>query len=219
MVASVLFPLGTVLATVTNPFTDSYLVHRHFRSILDVRDETSLSTWASVSVMLLVGVTCLLLYKTQKRRGWLLPGLLFLFLSADDATLIHERVGKVVHPHIGDSGVYTWLLAMGPLLAILGVSTLLVLFRAFRDRPRAFRDVVLGFGLMATALMIEAFEQYIETEGLMLFGETGLSALTKLVEEWIELLGPLFVLRAVASELELEFRGRAEAHPNPEVTE
>jgi hypothetical protein len=59
---------------------------------------------------------------------------------------------------------------------------------------------------MALALAIEAAEGPIGAEGYVLFGKLALLDLSQAVEEWLELVGPLLVLRAVAGELELELR-------------
>lgn len=223
IIGSFLFPLGHALAIIPNPthYPSSRFLHQQFRYMFDVTDETSLSTWATISVMLMVGIVCLVLFRAQKRWGWLLPGMLFVFLSADDGAMIHERVGKLLHesvgaiifPVFGETFVYIWVLTVGPLLVLLGFGTLLFLFRAFRHRPRALRDVILGFGFMAVALAIEAVEGPVGSEGYMLFGKISLALLNQMVEEWLELVGPLLVLRAVAGELELDLRNRLKSQP------
>ncbi len=222
IVASVLFPLGHALAIIQNsaPYPTSPFPHYQFRFMLNVTDETSLSTWATISVLLMVGIVCLGLFRAQKRWGWLLPGLLFVFLSADDGAMIHERVGALLHervsaiiyPVYGETSVYIWVLTVGPLLVLFGFGTLLFLFRTFRDRPRAGRDVILGFGAMAIALAIEAVEGLVPYV-VLLFERMSLLDFNQTVEEWLELVGPLLVLRAVAGELELELRNRLRSTP------
>ncbi len=204
ILASVLFPLGHGIARVVH--RKSHSLPEQLLALLNPHTETSLWTWATVSVLLLVGITSLGLFRAQQRRGWLLPGLLFVYLSADDSAMIHERVGIIMYPFFGETPMYVWLLAVGPLLVLFGSSTLLFLLRTLRDRLQACRDVILGFGAMAAALAIEAAEGYIVRESLM-WGTVPLVVFTVMVEEWLELVGPLLVLRAVAGELELELRG------------
>ena len=43
--------------------------------------------------MFALGVLCIVLGALRRRRGWQLSGAFFLFLSMDDAAMIHERIG------------------------------------------------------------------------------------------------------------------------------
>lgn len=69
----------------------------HIRRIFNVAREESLPTWFSTLQFFFIGalmwVISLLRRKKEQKLFWILSGIFFVFLSADDASKIHERIG------------------------------------------------------------------------------------------------------------------------------
>lgn len=151
------------------------------RRLFNITREDGLATWFMVMQTFLAGLVLWLIALVQRsrlasRRNWLSWGFLsgfFIYMSADDAAEIHERLGstfkallKTNYRETSDSLLvqvqglfpsYEWQLVALPLLAGAGLFMLFFLLTEFRDRKSR---VILfsAVGIMATAVLLDFFE-------------------------------------------------------------
>lgn len=173
----------------------------HLNVLLDLDGEHSLPAW--FSALQLAGVGALLLIAATQpsaRRPALslflgLLGLGMLFLSADEAVGLHERVSQLnrrldlLPSFRGGRGV--WIFAYGLLGLVLLAFCLSPLRDWYRRRPQAVRTVWLGFALMLFGgVVLEALGyEFIRNRGLQ-----GLYVAQMVIEELLEMLGGSLML-------------------------
>jgi hypothetical protein len=103
-------------------------------SILRLDAELTIPAWYSGCLLFFAALLLLILAwraRTLRSRDfiwWLLLGLGFMYLSADEVATIHERVMKIVRSHVETSGAFTfsWLLVGIP--AVIAVAALFLPF-------------------------------------------------------------------------------------------
>lgn len=165
--------------------------------------ELSIPTWFS-TIQLFVTACALFLAAAKSRRGTYLPtgflvaaGFIFLFLSADEGSSIHEQIAATAIDKEIDwvllSGDKAWM----KLYAVLAIPVLLVAIRYlrvfWRHRRHETRLVIGGaFIFVVGAVGLELI-------GYLFFPEGDLSALYRLevlVEEFCEMFGISLILYA-----------------------
>jgi len=208
------FALAGLVLLLLHAFVDltwsgRHLVNRTWLPFLSVTSETSVWTWLSVSVAWLVGLAGCTLGRLQRARGSMLVGALFLYLSLDDACQLHERAESLVDPLVQNESVFAWVLVFGPLFGLLGVVAVLALARELRGNRRALFGVLAGFGCLGLALGLELVERPLFLSGMTWRGFP-LQRYTILLEEALELAGPLLVLAVLGSRLEAALAARSE---------
>jgi hypothetical protein len=204
--AALLLAAAHLLTTVVK--RTRQLVPAELLSLFDMSQEQSLSSWLSVSSMLLLGAALCALARLQRERALYAIGGFFLFLSLDDQTMLHERVGALCWSALRDAGTFPWLIAVAPLFALGGLLAFARLWRLAAGERALRRRMVLGFGCLALALPLEWIESRIAALDLRWNG-VGLGQLTIPIEEALELLGPALLLAAVAGLIERSLqRGR-----------
>jgi hypothetical protein len=151
------------------------------RRLFNITREDGLATWFMVIQTFLAGLVLWLIALVQRgrsasRSNWLSWGFLsgfFIYMSADDAAEIHERLGstfkellKTSQRETPDSLLvqvqglfpsYEWQLVALPLLAGAGLFMVFFLLTEFRDRKSR---VILfsAIGLMTIAVLLDFFE-------------------------------------------------------------
>jgi hypothetical protein len=151
------------------------------RRLFNITREDGLATWFMVMQTFFAGLVLWLIAMVQRsslanRSNWLSWGFLsgfFIYMSADDAAEIHERLGstfkyllKTNQRETSDSLLvqiqglfpsYEWQLVTLPLLAGAGLFMLFFLLTEFRDRKSR---VILfsAVGLMTIAVLLDFFE-------------------------------------------------------------
>lgn len=157
--------------------------------------EMSIPAWYSGALMLIAAVlllVCSAIARTIRPSEfiwWLLLGVGFIYLSADEVAGIHERVGQIAALYVATSGVlsFTWLIVGIP--AVLAAAALFLPFLLRMDRrPRwmlmaagaLFVGGAVGFemlgGLAASSLgkdsavylVVVCLEESLELAGLTL---------------------------------------------------
>lgn len=176
-------------------------VPKPLQDLLIVNRDISILSWLTLTVMFVLGLSCLAAARLDRRPGWLPIGALFLFLSMDDCTTLHERLGWLLESAKGDSPVYWWLRVLGPILAVLGLFTFGYLWRRFADDLRARVTTLAGFGCLALALGCELVERRLAHSPWRLRGFP-LARYTVHVEELLELVGPMLILIPIGVLLE-----------------
>lgn len=165
--------------------------------LFHVADEANITSWYSAVLLLmsafLLGVIAAVKHqqKSPYARHWTFLGLIFLYLSMDEASRIHELVGFWLHDLLGTSGIfyYAWVIAVIPILLVL----LVLFFNFLKDLPPRFRllfivsGVVFVFGALGMEMigsifrgttfgiqkLFEAvsitFEEFLENAGIVIF--------------------------------------------------
>lgn len=163
--------------------------------VFDASRETSLQTWFGVVAMACLGLRCWSLGSLDWR--WRLPGLGFLYLSADDACMLHERLGSLLQPWFGGLGVYSWILAIAPVFVVAGLAVFVWLWRTLGSEGNRRALLLVGFAALGLALGLEVVEDRVIASGLRLRG-IPLVAYDSWLEESLEMLAPILLLRALA---------------------
>lgn len=190
-------------------------IGRAWLPVVAVTSETSIWTWLSVSAALLAGLAGCTLGRLRRARGAWLVGVLFLFLSLDDACQLHERAGNLVNPLVKSERVFAWVIVFGPLFALVGSGAALALARELRGDRRAWSGILAGFGCLGLALGLELAERPLFLSGATWRGFP-LQRYTILLEEALELAGPLLVLLVLGRRLEAALA--AEDEPTTEAS-
>lgn len=176
------------------------LLPEQLRPILQVSHDQSLHSWLTILATSLAGVTAILAGAVERALPFKALGTLLLALSADDFVLGHERLGEVLYPLFGErTSVYGWVIVSGPVLAVAGIAVFLSVARRLED-PADRRRYLAGFAALGAALGLEALEGPIDGLGITWRGYN-LSAHSQLVEEFLELLGPVLMLDVVSRRL------------------
>ncbi|MFY9343922.1 MAG: hypothetical protein WAT39_15635 [Planctomycetota bacterium] len=156
--------------------------------------EWTIPTWFSVAVMAATGLGCLR-QQGEARTCWRLLGLFCCYLAADDLLAVHERVGEWLHPALGDTGVYSWVIVLGPVFALIGLLCAVRLWRALAAEPARRRCLLLGFTSLGIAIAIEVAEDRVARTDWQPRG-IPLVSYAQGFEETIELLGPVLLFAA-----------------------
>ena len=172
-------------------------------TFFDLDKESNAPTWWSTSQLLLIGVVLLGFayhqFDRREPRSWALAlaPALFLFLSLDEAAMVHEAVGRMLDGlvHLGDredstlreTGVWMFFCAPALLAVVAGLG--LTCARFFRGRRHILIRFAVGFGLLVgSAAGIETISNFV--------GDGFGYQLETLVEEAGELIGETVLLWA-----------------------
>lgn len=142
----------------------------------NITREDGVASWFGTTQTWMVGLTALLLYLVQRhdigkpkwrRLGWLIVGLVLLYLAMDDGAEFHERVGTTVEEMFGDPeseapGIgffpsYVWQAVFLPLLSAFAVFVLLFVYRELKTRADRLL-VVAALILLAVAVAVDFTE-------------------------------------------------------------
>ena len=151
------------------------------RRLFNITREDGLATWFMVMQTFLAGLVLWLIALIQRSRlasrsNWLSWGFLsgfFIYMSADDAAEIHERLGSTFKKLMKNSDhetsdsllvqvqglfpSYEWQLVALPLLAGAGLFMVFFLTAEFRDR-KSRAILFTAVGIMALAVLLDFFE-------------------------------------------------------------
>jgi len=151
------------------------------RRLFNITREDGLATWFMVTQTFLAGLVLWLIAMVQRSRSasrsnWLSWGFLsgfFIYMSADDAAEIHERLGstfkKLLRSNENETSdsllaqvqglfpSYDWQLVMLPILASAGMFMIIFLLTEIRDRKS--RTILFSaVSIMAIAVLLDFFE-------------------------------------------------------------
>jgi hypothetical membrane protein len=168
----------------------------HVNVLLDLDGEHSLPSWFSSLQLALAGTLLLVAAAQPSQRATALTRFLglagagLLFLSADEALGLHERISLIsrgvanIPSFRGGRGV--WVFAYGLIGLLLLVLSLAPLGAWLRRRPRQVRTLFLGFGLLVLGgVVLEVVGyQFIRNRGLQ-----DLYDLQMVTEELLEMVG------------------------------
>jgi hypothetical protein len=147
------------------------------RELFDITLEANLPTWFSSTQALLVAAAAYLCGRIRakhglgyRRAGWLLLSVFFVYLGADDAASLHERVATALSNMADASGAetglvgafrafpsYYWQALFGPVFLVMGAFIVIFMFRELgAGKPLAI--LILGLGCYAFAVGLDYFD-------------------------------------------------------------
>lgn len=190
---------------------------RSIRRIFNIAREQSLPTWFASMQAVMVGAVALfaawLSRSGRVRWGWIAVGLFFIYVGADDASEIHERVGSALGRAAEEGGstwketfpTFAWQLFVAPLLAAGLLSS--VVFSWFQSTAvvakRWIFIAVVCFGVSQGLDFLEGIDSLESTyKSLAERWDVRVYVVThtlKVVEEWLEMVGTTGFLAAFLS--------------------
>lgn len=172
--------VGAIIWDVAAPSDATEIV----RSFFELSKEGNAPTWFSSFLFTLIAFVCSAIYFVEThatsspavgrmRPAWLVFAALFLFLSFDETSQLHERLdwlmsglaeeGQTATPLESQDGdqlpFYKYLLIYVPVLAVLGLAMAWFVISRFRNSMTALM-FLLGMGLLGMKLVIESFEKW-----------------------------------------------------------
>ena len=156
------------------------------KRLFNIAMETTIPTWFSVMQVAVVGAIVGLIAllkrgrKNESRRiwmGWMAIAVFFVYMSLDDGSMLHERVGSALRSDsaisnvVDDSGEhggtnkivpmfpsYSWQLVLMPFFALFGLYMFLFLWRELG--PGEFKWLVAGLACYAAAVGLDFVEGF-----------------------------------------------------------
>lgn len=195
------------------------------RRLANIAREDGLATWFMATQTLFASLVLFLTFAlhrsagTRKRIviGWLVLALFFLFMAADDASQIHERLGTAFETAVeAENGApatglgrvmelfpsYAWQLVVMPIFAIMGLFMFNFLWDELRD-TRARIKLVVALGCFLTAIALDfieglepdhAFNIYTYVKEHTFLSEDFVDHFSKSLEEFLEMFGMTLLL-------------------------
>ena len=192
--------------------------NRAIGRLFNITREDSIPNWFASMQFLLIALVLWVIYlrvreldtAQWKTRGWAFFAGVFLFLSIDDGSKLHERVGTWLHASAdaGDSlaGIlveshlsYTWHIALGPIFTVIGLFLLVFCWRAFRSQlPKIlFLTGLACLGLAQVMDFLEGINAVVEYVARILsVSSFQVHHFSKSAEEFLEMLGQTLLLVA-----------------------
>jgi len=173
--------------------------------LLNVNREANIPTWFSASLLLacsaLIGVIALAKRAQHDRfaRHWTVLGIIFLYMSVDEAATIHEKLTVFFEETLHPTGVlyFGWVIVGAPLVVIFALSYL----RFWLNLPPRTRALfaIAGMVYIGGALLIESISanQWYQDDGVTLLYST-----MGAIEEVCEMLGVILLIYALLAYIE-----------------
>ena len=181
--------------------------YEFYDEYINITYETNIPTFFSFLVSSLTGLTAFMIYRRQKRVGWIIVGLFFLYLGIDDAFQIHEYLGS----YLGDTFLkdgfisYYWQLFFMPFFALVGLYIFYFLVMTFKDEDcmKCILALFVGFSFYAIAVGLDYYEglnpdlRYLMKKTDLFYRE--IIHIMRAIEEFIEMLGAVLILSSLLS--------------------
>ena len=189
--------------------------------LFNINRESSIPTWYASALLLgCAGLFGLIAHnKLHQRRYWLGLAFIFLYLSIDEASEIHERLTQPLQALFETSGplYFAWMVAFIPLLILFGA----VYFRFWLGQTPRIRRLFLLSGLFyvggAVGIEMIGSSVWYADGGTSLFYST-----IGTIEEFFEMLGAatliytlLTYIAGTASDLHVEIHPAAQTASEP----
>lgn len=213
-------------------WTDYGMVRRFFNTTR----EDALASWFAVTQSWMVGLTALGIYivsvsaelTKRVRFSWLLIAVFFLYMSMDDGSEFHERVGSAFkqflnggeppdddlppEPILGFFPSYAWQVVFVPIFGSIGLYMAWFL-KSQLSRKNLIR-VLVGFALFGCAVVLDFFEGMEIDDPKNIYGyikesydlrKYDVRHFSKSFEECFEIAGTTFIWSAFLSHLSGHF--------------
>ncbi|WP_210394952.1 hypothetical protein [Motiliproteus sediminis] len=189
---------------------------RYIRRLFNITREDSIPNWFSSMQFLLISLAAWWAFFVHRCRfsprwqllGWWLVAAGFLFLSLDDGSRLHERVGAWVAESYSQTDTvagslvdanpsYTWHLVMGPFFALGGLFVLgFVMTQLNSVRQRLLFVAGVGCFIVSQGMdFLEGIDAVVEQVRAALDVDTyDVTHFAKSAEEFIEMLGQSLIL-------------------------
>lgn len=164
---------------------------------VNINLEKSLPTWYASMLLMLAAVLLGLIARGKTnnpyRLHWFGLSSIFVYLSIDEATAIHEEFTRPLRELLGTTGFlhFAWVIIGAIFVAVVALLYLRFVFQL----PAPVRNLIILAGALfvSGALLIESFSAtlYAETGTTLVFSAIGT------VEEWFEMLGVIVFIRAL----------------------
>lgn len=169
-----------------------------FLNLFDLKKEGSIGTWYSSSLLLLCSALLAAISIVRKQEGgryvnhWRALSIIFLYLSVDEGTTIHEKMGPILRPtlrsfdlELGGFLSRAWVVPAAALLFVF-VLAYLGFFFALPARQRLF-FLVSGILYVGGAMGLEMLDGFLSTS---FDGRKGVaSTMVPVGEESLEMIG------------------------------
>jgi len=207
-------------------FLDAFLNYgglissRSLRKIFNITREDGVATWFSVLQFTLIGLVCFLIGIKRRLAGagkwiflmWWFASAFFIFLSIDDASAIHEKIGTAVKQYSkNDAGEfaryvsfylsifpsYTWQLIVAPVFISIGIVVFIFFQKEFEEtRSRIYLIVAfLLYGLAISLDFVEGIDGgHTAIENALNLTNYTVRHFSKSLEEFIEMCGSTLIL-------------------------
>lgn len=188
-----LFHLGLVVI--------SHLTGRHSLlgtvSLLNLDSESSVATWYSILTLAASSILLIAIYRHHSVKPsrfsvyWLVLGLIFLFLSIDEACSIHEKITKGFLSYGIRFGLVhgQWAVVYGTLMVVLFL--FLLPFLKYLNPPLKLRFFVAGAVFVSGAIGMNILGGFFRHWGILVYHIfTG-------IEEVLEMIGIALFIRAL----------------------
>ena len=186
---------------ISNQFLGDFILKPTFLRLTDLKEEVSIGTWYSSSILLISSLLLFLIALIEKKKNhsftshWKLLSFIFLFLSLDEAASIHE-VGDGLHDILGINTATTFLWTVP--YTILLVFLIFWYYKFLSYLPKKTRNLFLISGgiFIFGALGLELFAAV-----LTQFGWANMVPLTVIIEEFCEIFGVTLFIYALTSHI------------------
>ncbi|NND70343.1 MAG: hypothetical protein HKN43_02085 [Rhodothermales bacterium] len=169
-------------------FNYSYIVDQpSIDPLFNITREDGLASFFAVLQSALISVTLWAIVIVVRRKnfaratviGWTIVASFFSYMTLDDGSKLHERIGSLVYDltHAGGDAAssaissfpsYIWQIVFLPIFATLGLFILVFMLRELKTRKqKAF--VIIALGLFASAVVLDFFEGLYDGHPLNIF--------------------------------------------------
>lgn len=170
---------------------------------VNMNRESTIATWFAAALLSAAGVLALIAATitdaVRERRGWVVLALGVTYLAIDEVTLIHERFPQMFSIE-GDVGTHAWLLPAIPIVAagLVGMGFFLRHLPGYMHRPLLVALAVYAAG----AVVIEGLTGFLVDDLSGAWWDTIVFPATIAVEESLEFIGVMLVIRALVAHLD-----------------
>ena len=180
--------------------------YEFYDEYLNITYETNIPTMFSFLISFFTGVSALLIYKEDKRFGWIVVGLFFIYLGLDDALQIHEYLGSYFGDIFLKNGFisYYWQVFFMPFFALVGLYIFYFLVSTFKkeDCYKCIIAIFIGFGCYALAVGLDYYEGLEPNFNYIMdrtdyFSYRDITHVLRAVEEAIEMFGATLIFSAI----------------------
>ncbi len=195
-----------------------------FVDLVDITLEGNLPTWFSSTQLLLVGLCAYLIGQHRRLQNgngkaiaWFVIAAFFAYMGIDDASQLHERVSTIIADvSLGSNAnipvpdmfrnfpSYYWLILFLPVFASVALFMIVFLFKEFSDRE-PMQLFLVGITFYVGAVGLDYFDgidrnyDIIVNNTLFLLDDA--RHVFRAVEEFIEMVGTIFILAAFLQHL------------------
>ena len=193
--------LTGLIGLLSNQFLGDFLLKPTFLRLTDLKEEVSIGTWYSSSILLISSFLLFLIARIEKKNNnsftahWQFLSIIFLFLSLDEAASIHE-VGDGLHDILGVNTATTFLWTVP--YTILLIFFIFGYYRFLVGLPKKTRRlfIISGGIFIAGALGLELLSAI-----LTQFELANMVPFVVIVEEFFELFGVTLFIYALISHI------------------